>query len=297
MSETRKEVHGAISKLTGKHVCQGARTIKDGRIYSLAVETSAESYAYAGRTYQILTDRIYVDGQHTYGNNKLQGFDDYLCMWCGTGTHLDGFAHVAVHGRHLHGIPSEEVIQSRGAIKYGIETVPPIAARGVLLDIARLKNVDSLAAGYEVTRQDLTEACAQQRVELMDGDVVLIHTGFLRDVGNRAPYVAGDTRGDATAALGAEPGIGLDAAKYLVEHKGVVLLGCDNWALEVIPAPDPSAFLPVHGYLLTEAGVHILENVWTRDLASDRIYEFFFIVAAPKLVGALQAPVHPVAIR
>ena len=44
-------------------------------------------------------------------------------------------------------------------------------------------------------------------------------------------------RGEGAQNLDSEAGIGLSAAKYLVEEKGVVVVGADNWALEVIPAP------------------------------------------------------------
>jgi kynurenine formamidase len=94
----------------------------------------------------------------------------------------------------------------------------------------------------------------------------------------------------------AEPGIGMEAARFLVEEEGN---GCDRvgqLALEAIPSADREEFLPVHGYLLREKGVHIIENVWTRDLAVDRVHEFFFVLAAPRLAGALQAPVHPIAV-
>ena len=65
----------------------------------------------------------------------------------------------------------------------------------------------------------------------------------------------------------------------------------------MIPAEDPEQFLPVHGYLLVERGIHILENINTAELAADQVYEFMFVLAAPKLKGAVQTPVHPIAIR
>src|SRR4026207_1577805 len=107
---------GAVGSLTSSQVREAATLVKSGRVYSLAVETSAQSPAYPGRTYQILTDRILIDGSGTYGKNRLQGFDDFVCLWCGVGTHLDGFAHVAVDGLHYGDVASAEVIQPRGAV-------------------------------------------------------------------------------------------------------------------------------------------------------------------------------------
>jgi kynurenine formamidase len=284
MEMKAKSELGAVGSLTSAQVREAATLVKNGRVYSLAVETSEQSPAYPGRTYQILTDRILIDGSGTYGKNLLQGFDDFVCLWCGVGTHLDGFAHVAVNGLHYGAVASAEVIQPRGAIRYGIETVPPIAARGVLLDVPRALGIPALESGYEIRRGDVERTVALQQTELRPGDVVLVHTGWLKDPKNRGAFVD------------KEPGIGIEAARFLVEQKGTVAIGSDNWALEVIPAADAEEFLPVHGYLLREKGIHIIENVWTRDLAADRVHEFFFVLAAPKLVGALQSPVHPVAI-
>jgi kynurenine formamidase len=284
MEKNAKSKFGAIGSLTSEQVRAAATLVKNGRVYSLAVETSAQSPAYPGRTYQILTDRILIDGSGTYGKNLLQGFDDFVCVWCGVGTHLDGFAHVAVDGLHYGDIPSAEVIQPRGAVRYGIETVPPIATRGVLLDVPRALGVPALEAGFEIRRSHLERAFALQRTEPRPGDVALVHTGWLKDPKNRGGF----------GRHGA--GNRQRSGRVFGRGKGVVAIGSDNWALEVIPAPDAEAFLPVHGYLLRGKGVHIIENLWTRDLATDRVYEFLFVLAAPKLVGALQSPVHPVAI-
>ncbi len=275
---------GAVGRLTGDHALAGAGLVRTGRVYSLAVETSPETPAWPGRNYQVLTDRIYVDGEHTYGQNRLQGFDDYLSMWCGVGTHLDGFAHVAVGGKHYGDLDSADVVHSRGALRHGIETVPPVVTRGVCLDVAALHGVAALEPGYEISREDVDRAAERQRVAIRSGDVALLHTGTLRDVADKSEFSH------------AEPGLGLKAARHLVDDLGVVAIGADNWALEVVPTVDPADFLPVHGYLLRERGVHIMENVWTRDLATDGASEFLFVLAAPKLVGALQCPVNPVAI-
>ncbi|MHC5560895.1 cyclase family protein [Kocuria sp. U4B] len=275
---------GAIATLTADHALRAAELIKTGRIYSLAVQTNPESPAWPGRSFQVLTDHIWVNDEMEYGSNKLSGIDDYISLWCGVATHLDGFGHIAIDGKHYGDFDTSEVIRSRGAVKHGIETVPPVATRGVLLDVAGALGVEALEPGYEITEADIDRTLERQGITLTPGNVVLIHTGTIRDI-------------TFTEAFDdSEPGIGPAAAKYLVETLGVVAIGTDNWACEVIPAPDPEAFLPVHGYLIRERGVHIIENVWTRDLAADKVYEFMFVMAAPKLVGAVQSPIHPIAI-
>lgn len=286
------ETYGALAKLTKADVLRAAACIREGKVFSLAVETSAESHAMPGRFMQVLVDKIPMDGETVYGSNKLTGFDDFVSLWCGVGTHMDGFGHVAVDGKHLGGLPSEDVIAPRGAKQYGMETIPPIVTRGVLLDIAGLKGVDKLQVGYEVTVADIDEACLRQGMDIIPGDIALIHTGHITDRKNTKEYVA---HGHAADALDGEPGIGLDGAKYLIEQKGVVVIGSDNWALEVLPSPQEGEFLPVHDYMLTQAGVHILENVWTRSLAKQKVYAFALVISPPRLAGAVQAPINPVA--
>lgn len=276
---------GALSVLTAEHVVKAAGLIKSGKIYSLAVVTGPDTPAYPGRRYQILTDQILVSGEHTYGSNRLSGFDDYLSAWLGVGTQIDGFAHVSVNGEHFRGVPSDAVIQPRGAIRYGIETVPPIVGRGVLLDMAARQNLTMLEGGTAIGEAEIKAALTQQGLRLASGDVVLLHTGWMQQADR-----------DPERFIQTEPGLTLAGARFLADH-GVVAIGADTWALDVIPAEDPAEFLPVHGFLLAQRGIHILENINTAELAADSAYEFFFVLAAPRLAGAVQAPVHPIAIR
>src|SRR5207248_2435833 len=63
----------------------------------------------------------------------------------------------------------------------GVETIRPIMARGVLLDVAKWKAPGSdvrLPINYGITAEDL-EACARaQNVEVRKGDVLIVRTGF-----------------------------------------------------------------------------------------------------------------------
>jgi kynurenine formamidase len=89
------------------------------------------------------------------------------------------------------------------------------------------------------------------RVSFKKGDVVLFHTGWLSLVGE-----------DNERFGKAQPGLGVDGAKYLAEQ-GVVAVGADNWGLEVIPFEDGTGVFEVHQTLLAKHGVYILENMNT----------------------------------
>ena len=172
-----------------------------------------------------------------------------------------------------------------GSTKLGVENVGPLVTRGVLVDVAAFKGVARLDGGYEITLADLRGALERQRTEVRSGDVVIVHTGWgsLWNVDN--------------AAFGASaPGVGLDAAQYLVERE-VVLVGSDTWSMEVVPNPNPELAFPVHQLLIPRNGIYIFENLRTEELARDRVYEFAFFFAPLKLKGATGSPANPLAIR
>ena len=83
---------------------------------------------------------------------------------------------------------------------------------------------------------------------------------------------------------GSEPGIGMEAGKYLVE-KQIVMAGADNWAIEVIPNPDDSIFAPVHQLFIAKNGIYNIENLITAELAADKVYEFAFIFSPSETEG------------
>jgi kynurenine formamidase len=100
---------------------------------------------------------------------------------------------------------------------------------------------------------------------------------------------------DAKAYSRKAPGIGIDAAKFLVEQ-GSMIVGVDLQNPEVLPSEVDDNYMPVHTYLLGQSGVPILENVYLEELARDRIYEFAFIGGSLKLTGASGAPIRPIAL-
>ena len=117
------------------------------------------------------------------------------------------------------------------------------------------------------------------------GDVVLIHTGW------GSLWMEDNERFNAS-----EPGIGLEAAEFLIDAE-IVMVGSDTWATEVVPNPDPSLAFPVHQLLLAKNGVYNIENLATERLAADEVYEFAFIFAPLPLRGSAGSPGNPIAIR
>ena len=184
------------------------------------------------------------------------------------------------------GLKAEEFLTPKGLTRLGVENVGVFFTRGVLLDIAALKGKSRLEKGHEITAEDLQKALRQQGLEIRPGDVVLIHTGF-------GSYWNVDKRDVTTVA---SPVLVVSAAKFLVQ-KQIVLVGADNWSVEVSPNPDPDLIFPAHQILITQNGIHTLENLDTSALARDKVYEFAFVFAPLRLKGATGSPGNPVAIH
>jgi kynurenine formamidase len=206
-----------------------------------------------------------------------------ISMYTHTGTHIDALNHFGLGGKIWNNFAADEHLGDRGWQKTGAETIPPIVARGVLIDVAAAHGTAELPAGYRVRANDLRAALAKQGTWLREGDVVLVRTGRMRAYEDAAAYMA------------ESPGLSLDGAQFLVEA-GAMVIGADNLSFEAFPSEIEGNYVPVHTYLLAQHGVPILELVDLEALASDGVYEFAFIASSLKLRGADAAPLRPIAI-
>lgn len=207
-----------------------------------------------------------------------------VSMYAHMGTHIDALNHFGLDGRIWNGFRADEHLGDRGWNVTGAEKLPPIVARGVLIDVAAAKGLEMLPDNYRVTRDDLREALKRQNVALEKGDVVLIRTGRMRDYERAQAYMANP------------PGLSLDAAKFLVEDGGAMVVGADNLSFETFPSEVEGNYLPLHTYLLAIKGAPIMELVNLEGLSRDRVYQFAFIGASLKFRGADAAPIRPVAL-
>ena len=276
---------GAINNLSANKVKQAARLVKTGKTYALGVETGPDSPAYPPRSYSMTILQL-DDGTGTpMGANKATGNDDLMHLWMGIGSQIDGLGHMGINHTYYNGTHASDFVSPKGLTKLSIDKLPPIVSRGVLLDVAKLQGQDILPAGTAINSAEIKAAAKAAKVSIESGDVVLFHTGWLNVM---------DT--DPDKFMSGEPGLGVDGAKYLASL-GVVAVGSDSWALEVLPSEDPTLAFPVHPELLAKNGVYILENMDTRALAADGVTEFLFVLGQPRFVGAVQAVINPVAIH
>jgi kynurenine formamidase len=172
-----------------------------------------------------------------------------------------------------------------GFTKLGVHNVGALFTRGVLIDVAGFKGVEMLGDNYEITVADIEGALKKQNVTLQPGDAIIINTGW------------GKLWGKDNARYGKScPGIGVAAAQWLIA-KDPMLLGSDNWPVEVAPNPDKTISLPVHQMALVVNGVHLLENLKLDELAAKNVYEFAFVMQPLKIQGGTGSTVAPIAVR
>lgn len=279
---------GAANRVTPKRVLEATQLIKEGRIYELGRDYEAGMPLFPGRHYSLTIPGSPTGGP--VGSNNVVWHDEMVSGQIGqVGTQFDGLGHVGIRidGEDVfyNGFKRSEFGTAGGLNKLGVEKVGVFVTRGVLIDVAGYKRVDRLPVGTVITASDLQGALKEQSVELLEGDVVLIHTGHgtLWMVDNEE-YNRG------------APGIGMEAALWLADRK-VAMTGADTWPVEVIPSENAEHAFPVHQELIARRGIYNLENLDLSELAADKVYEFAFMFAPVKFKGATGSPGNPIAIK
>ncbi len=281
---------GAANYMTPATALAASKLIKTGKVYSLGITVNTTTPAFPPRTCAIyIVQPGQVGSAEGLGNTHTTYNDDILNCWTGIGTQLDGLGHIGVGDRYYNGLKWSEFATIGGLKKLGADKVPPMVARGVLLDMAAHFGVDVVKEGTAFNQAEIDAVAKKQGVEIRQGDVVIFHTGWLSLI-EKDPKRYGSV----------EPGLGREGARYLVS-KGVVAIGADTWGLEVIPfekkGDKDGGVFEVHQILLPMSGTYILENIDTAELAKDKAWEFMFVLGQNKYQGAVQSMINPVAIR
>lgn len=207
---------------------------------------------------------------------------DSISMFTHCGTHIDTLNHFGYHGKIWNGFTAQEHLGSTHWRVAGADVLPPVIARGVLLDVATALGHAVLPDSFAIGPDELEHTAGNAGISIEPGDVVMVRTG------------RGSTWPDPLAYLPREPGLDRAGAAWLAE-RGAAMIGADNIALDQLPSADPENWLPVHTYLLAEAGVPIMEVVDLEELAAEECYTFCLVTASLKLAGATAGPVRPLA--
>ena len=277
-----EDQRGAANRLTEAKVLEAKELITEGKVYQLGRVYEAGIPLFGTRHYSLRIPFTFGP----LGTNEAVWHDEIVSAELGqVGTQFDGLGHLGIGDLFYNGHSRHDFAKPEGLTKLGIEHVGVFVTRGVLIDVAKYKDVEMLGDAYEITAGDLTGALEQQGTEIRPGDVVLIHTGW------GSLWMRDNERFVQT-----QPGIGLEAGQYLVDRQ-IVMAGSDNWGIEVVPNPDSALAFPVHQLFIPKNGIYNLENLATEELAADGVYEFAFIFTPLRLKGATGSPGNPIAIR
>ena len=277
-----EDERGAANLMGPEAVLRATKLIRQGKVFELGKELSATMPFFGERRFSMQLKRT----SNPAATNKQRSNEEIVTTELGqVGTQFDALNHQGIADLLYNCIKIDDIATRNGFTKLGIEKVGAIFTRGVLIDIAAFKGVEMLAIDYEITVQDLQDALAKQGVSIGQGDAVLIHTGWGVLWGkDNAKFVSG------------QPGIGVLAAEWLAKQN-VVLIGSDNWGIEIFPNPDKQIRLPVHAIALVVNGIFLLENMELEALAKDKAYEFAFVVEPLKIKGGTGSTVAPIAVR
>jgi kynurenine formamidase len=277
-----EDERGAANLQGAEVVLRAARLIRTGEVIELGHVLSSDIPLNPSRQFSVETKRTAPFA----ATNRRGSNEELVVSEIGqVGTQFDGFAHQSIGDSLYNCFKISEVATRTGFTRLGVENVGAIVTRGVLIDVAALKNVAMLPDTYEITVEDLQQALARQGVELARGDAVVLHTGWGRLWGV-----------DNARFQGTNPGIGVAAAEWLAEQEPI-LVGADTSPVEVRPNPDSAISLPVHQIMLAINGIHLLENLKLDELAAKRVNEFAFVVQPLKIQGGTGSTVAPIAIR
>jgi len=279
-AQQARDMAGASNMMTELNAIQAANLIRRGRVVELGRDYRPDMPMDPADAFE-LSKTITDSGQVTRIESRPAAPPGRA------GTYLDGLGHLGragEDGAFYNGFTADEVAPGDGPGKLGIEHVKPFFTRGILIDMVTVRG-GPMAAGEEITVADIETALDWFGMDAPGhGDAVIFHTGWGRHwIADNATYLDG------------APGIGMEAAEWLIARK-VALVGADSWAIGVqAPGVAPRAF-PVALELLAKHGIFLHRNLETERLIDAEISEFAYVFAPLPVVGATGSPGAPLAV-
>ncbi len=278
---------GAANYVTPAQVLAAVKLVKKGESHPLGIVVDPKMPAFPPRSTSI---QVVTPGQHN-GRSLAQDFgwdavynDDLAQLWFGTGPQIDGLGHLGEAGMYYNCNKAEDIVHITGLKKLGVDKIPPMVGRGVLVDMAKHFGVETMAAGQVISSADIKAAAKAQGVEFRQGDVILFHTG----------WTDGMLQKDPKAWVSGEPGLNNEAFEYLTTVNPMAV-GADTWGVDVVPPAKGDKVFYGHVHLLMNNGIYILETMNTGRLAKEGVNEFMFVLGQARIKGTVQMIINPVA--
>ena len=279
---------GAANLITPESVLAASKLVSKGETHPLGIVVDPNMPAFPPRKMMMQV----VQPNQQFGRKLTNDFgwpisynDDVTQLWWGTGPQIDGLGHLGEGDVYYNCNDGKDFAQLTGLTKLGIHTIPPLVARGVVVDMAEHFGVETMAAGQGIGSEDIKAAAAAQGVEFKEGDVILFHTGWTE---------AKLTSEPATWGTG-EPGLSNEGAVYLASLDPMAV-GADTWGLDAVPPAEGDKVFYGHVTFLSHNGIYIFETMNTGRLAEEGVTEFMFVLGQARLKGAVQMMINPIAL-
>lgn len=279
---------GASNWITPKKVLEAISLVRTGKVYDLGHMYERGMPLLGQRSYSMFIPSFPTGGP--LGPDLVYN-DEFLCAEIGqVGTQFDGPGHIGKRLRtedgsiddvFYNGVRGDDMRSPYGLLKLGVEHVKPYITRGILIDVAGYKGVETLPKGYEITLADVRGALARQGLtdaDIKPGDALLFNYGWWRLWSKPEPILTFSW-----------PGIGREVAAWIIDRKAS-MVGSDA-------ATDHAGTWAVHDELILKQGIFNLEFMAFETLLADRVYEFLFVFTPLRLKGATGSPGRPLAIR
>jgi kynurenine formamidase len=282
---------GTINLLTPDRVLRGIGVVRKGAVFSLNWPLELPEPDLWGR--QPLRHVVYELGDvglgDIYDNFSPAGSSQWDAL-----SHIAHCTYGCYNGRTLAECMNASV--PRNGIEHWARK--GIAGRGVLLDVAR-----SRAAGgtpidprgrVDLTADDLETTRVRQGVEIEQGDILLVRTGWM------AWYERDATPEQRSKIIGI-PGLAAsdDIVQFLWDHH-VAAAATDTPSFEAWPHPH-TADEYLHFKLIPLLGMAIGELFYLEalaaDCAADGVYECLFTAAPLNKRGGIGSPGNALAIK
>lgn len=169
------------------------------------------------------------------------------------GTHIDAPIHFAENRQSVNEIPLEKLMGS--AIKIDIKE-------------NALKDRD-----YLISIEDLKSWETSQNMQIPDGSIVLLETGYSKFYPDKIKYLGTDERGPEAVKLLRFPGLSPEAAQWLVDERNINAIGLDTPSIDY----GQSTGFESHVILLSE-NIPAFENLTNLDQLP---YKDFMVIALP----------------
>lgn len=301
---------GTLNLLNDARTLAAVQTIRRGAVFPLNLPLEEPNPQLVWRSkpqHHILHVGHEMRGMQPGGEDDpstgMMDRDDFIDgLWLQGSSQWDGLTHIRhpEYGNY-NGVPDADIHGGPGT-KLGVDRWADrcIVGRGVLVDMKRHYAATGqpydVTTAHQITPTDLEAALARQEVQLVGGDILLVHTGWMQhfldsNLETRTAMLAYETQ--------AAPGLQVDDAtvEFLWNHR-VAAVAADTVGVEA--ARNDLAFA-LHPKLLCLLGIPLGEywalDSLASDCAEDGRYEFLLVSVPLNIRGGVGTPPQAVAIK